>query len=261
LNDRHERQLAASACGEQRQNVKGRHRAEFVTVKYHAFFQLSFVSVRNGKQLTRQVLDHEPRHEVFRRIFLRDDQKNRTLLSGKVLRIDRAVIAEHLLLLGIDERIQAGKHRGHDGGHALFGGTGCCGRHPACLMCIRQAVYQNLKSIFLAHGSHQFLHQLEHRHDVPLVMPRAVRWNELRQRHDHGCQHTLRCVIEVRVLPAILLVATRIDNGLGQDLCVLFRRSPRLQVVRMFPRKVHVAVDQRHQIVSIRADRVAQVDH
>ena len=128
-------------------------------------------------------------------------------------------------------------------------------------MRIRQAVYQNLKSIFLAHGSHQFLHQLEHRHDVPLVMPRAVRWNELRQRHDHGCQYTFCCIIEVRILPAILLVTARIDDGLGEDLRVLFRIRPRRKVVRMLTGHVHVAVDQRHQIVSIRADRVAQVDH
>ncbi len=39
------------------------------------------------------------------------------------------------------------------------------------LMRIRQAVYQNLKSILLSHGSHQLLHQFEHGHDVPLVMP------------------------------------------------------------------------------------------
>ena len=36
--DRHERQLAASACGEQRQDVKGRHRTKFIAVKYHALF-------------------------------------------------------------------------------------------------------------------------------------------------------------------------------------------------------------------------------
>ena len=82
-------------------------------------------------------------------------------------------------------------------------------------MRIRQAVYQNLKSILLAHGSHQFLHQLEHGHDVPLVMPRVARWNKLRQRHDHGCQHALCCVIEVRILSTILLVAARIDDGFG----------------------------------------------
>ena len=38
LDDRHERQLAAAACGKERQNVKGRHRAEFVAVKYHTLF-------------------------------------------------------------------------------------------------------------------------------------------------------------------------------------------------------------------------------
>ena len=103
LDDRHERQLTASACRKQRQNIKGRHRTKFIAVKYHALFQLSFVRVRNGEQLSRQVLDHEARHEVFRRIFLRDDQEDRTLLGCKKLRIDWTVIAEHLLLLGIDE--------------------------------------------------------------------------------------------------------------------------------------------------------------
>ena len=128
-------------------------------------------------------------------------------------------------------------------------------------MRIRQAVYQNLKSIFLAHGSHQLLYQLEHGHDVPLVMPRVARWNKLRQRHDHGCQYTLCCIIEVRVLSTILLITARIDDGLGKDLCVLFRIRPRRKVVRMLTGHVHVTVDQRHQIASIRADRVAQVDH
>ena len=79
IRDRYKRQLAASPSGEQRQNVKGRHRTKFIAVKYHALFQLSFVRVRNGEQLSRQVLDHEARHEVFRRIFLRDDQEDRTL--------------------------------------------------------------------------------------------------------------------------------------------------------------------------------------
>ena len=128
-------------------------------------------------------------------------------------------------------------------------------------MRIRQAVYQNLKSILLAHGSHQLLHQFEHGHDVPLVMSRAVRWDKLRQRHDHGCQHTLCCVIEVRVLSTILLVAARIDDGFGEDLRIFFCIRPCCKVIRMLTRHVHIAVDQRHQIVSIRADRVAQIDH
>ena len=80
-------------------------------------------------------------------------------------------------------------------------------------MRIRQAVYQHLKSILLAHGSHQLLHQFEHGHDVPLVMSRTVRWNEFRQCHDHSGQYTLCGIIEVRILPAILLIAARIDNG------------------------------------------------
>ena len=128
-------------------------------------------------------------------------------------------------------------------------------------MRIRQAVYQNLKSILLSHGSHQLLHQFEHGHDVPLVMSRTVRWDKLRQRHDHGCQHTLCCVIEVRVLSTILLVAARIDDGFGEDLRIFFCIRPCCKVVRMFAGYVHIAVDQRHQVVSIRADRVAQVDH
>ena len=35
--------------------------------------KLAVVIVCNRKQLTRQVLDHEACHEVFRRVFFRDD--------------------------------------------------------------------------------------------------------------------------------------------------------------------------------------------
>ena len=44
---------------------------------------------------------------------------------------------------------------------------------------------------------------------------RTVRWNEFRQCHDHSGQYTLCCVIEVRVLSTILLIAARIDNGVS----------------------------------------------
>ena len=56
---------------------------------------------------------------------------------------------------------------------------------------------------------------------------------------------------------AILIVTARIDDGFGEDLRIFFCIRPCCKVVRMLTGHVHVTVDQRHQVVAIRADRIA----
>jgi len=56
-------------------------------------------------------------------------------------------------------------------------------------------------------------------------------------------------------------VAVRVHDGLGQNLRVLFRPRPGRKVCRVRPADVHVAVDEREQIVAVRAGRVAQIDY
>ena len=93
--------LAASACGEQRQNIKGRHRAEFVAVKYHALFQFSFVRVRNGKQLPRQVLDHKPRHEVFTGVCITTTEWQRSFSAQTEVRFSK--LSEEEIIYYVDK--------------------------------------------------------------------------------------------------------------------------------------------------------------
>ena len=106
-----------------------------------------------------------------------------------------------------------------------------------------------------------FLHQLEHGHDVPLFVSGAVQWNVLCQEQNNRREQPLSGIVEERILPAILIVTARIDDGFGKNLRIFFRFCPRRKVVRMFPCDVHVAVDERQQIAPVRARRVAQIDH
>ena len=110
MNDRHERQLAASTRGEQRQDVKGRHCAKLVAVEDNAVLQLAAMLIRHGKKFTREVLNHQTRHKVFGIVFLRKYKENRGFLGGKVFRIDGTVKTKHLLQLGIQKSIQPGQH-------------------------------------------------------------------------------------------------------------------------------------------------------
>ena len=54
-------------------------------------------------------------------------------------------------------------------------------------------------------------------------------------------------------------VPLRADDGLGEDLGVLFGFGAGSEVVRLFSGNVHIAVDERQQIVAVRAGGVAQV--
>ena len=55
-------------------------------------------------------------------------------------------------------------------------------------------------------------------------------------------------------------VSLRADDGLGEDLGVLLRLCAGSEVVRLFSGDVHIAVDERQQIVSVRAGRITQID-
>ena len=80
LDDRHQRQTAGPARGEERKDIKGGHRAQLVAEEHNAVFQLTAVLVGHGEQLAGQILDHQSGHEVLGRIFFRQDQKDRALL-------------------------------------------------------------------------------------------------------------------------------------------------------------------------------------
>ena len=67
-------------------------------------------------------------------------------------------------------------------------------------------------------GSHQLLDDLEHGHDVPL------RWRaELRHQQDGSGEQALGGVVEELVLPEVLAVHPRRDDGLRDDFGVSFR--------------------------------------
>ena len=54
-------------------------------------------------------------------------------------------------------------------------------------------------------------------------------------------------------------VSLRADDGFGEDLGVLFGFGAGSEVIRLFSGDVHIAVDERQQIVAVRAGGVAQV--
>ena len=55
-------------------------------------------------------------------------------------------------------------------------------------------------------------------------------------------------------------VSLRADDGFGEDLGVLFGFGAGSEVIRLFSGDVHIAVDERQQIVAVRAGGVAQID-
>ena len=55
-------------------------------------------------------------------------------------------------------------------------------------------------------------------------------------------------------------VSLRADDGLGEDLGVLFGFGAGSEVVRLFSGDVHIAVDEHQQIVAVRAGRITQID-
>ena len=89
-----------------------------------------------------------------------------------------------------------------------------------------QQTHQFLELVAPSPGGtlHQkLLHQLEHRGDMPHLIPACFLWGqELRQEQNYRCQESFCRIIEVGVLTTISTVTLRIDDGLGEDLRVLF---------------------------------------
>ena len=55
-------------------------------------------------------------------------------------------------------------------------------------------------------------------------------------------------------------VSLRADDGLGEDLGVLFGFGAGSEVVRLFSGDVHITVDERQQVVAVRAGGITQID-
>ena len=131
-------------------------------------------------------------------------------------------------------------------------------------MGVRQRVHQDLESVFPFAGfagSQQILHQFEYADDVaslPLIFP--GRRQVLRQQEDDGGEEALRRVIEEGVLSVVGSVPLWIHDSLGEDLGVLFRLGPRRQIGFILAADIHVVVDERQEIVSVRPCWVTQVD-
>ena len=126
----------------------------------------------------------------------------------------------------------------------------------------RQLVHKQLKagaSPRTTRWLQQILHQLEYRHDVPsFLRVLLIRRQKLRKQQDRGRQQALRRIVEEGVLP-VVRVSLRADDGLGEDLGVLFGFGAGSEVIRLFSGDVHIAVDERQQVVAVRAGGVAQV--
>ena len=75
-------------------------------------------------------------------------KKSRTSFRGKGLRINGVIKTEYLLHLGIQERIETGQDRGHDGRHGLVRGVEGRARQPSCLVRRWEQIHERLESIF-----------------------------------------------------------------------------------------------------------------
>ena len=105
LDNGYQRQAPGTACGEQRQDIKGRHGAQLVAEEHHTVLQLSVVFIRQEKQFPGKVLDHQTGHKIFGSILFRENQKNSTLLPHKLLCINASIKAQHLFQLRIQKSI------------------------------------------------------------------------------------------------------------------------------------------------------------
>ena len=204
LDDRHHSQPTGAACTEQRQDVEGGHGPQLVAEEHNTTRQPSAVFIRHGEQLPCQRLDHQACHEIFGLILLRQDQEDSGLLRRKPLGVHGAVKTQHLLQLGVQKGVEARQYRAHDRGHGL---VGCVQRRPGkppCLVLRGQLLHEDGKPVFAPHPrwSQQFLHQLEHGHDVPpLLFP--IRRQKFCQQEHHGSQQALCGIVEIGVLAVV----------------------------------------------------------
>ena len=131
----------------------------------------------------------------------------------------------------------------------------------------RELFQQKLELILSLHpaGSQQFLHQLEHRHDVALfngISVRVLGGQILGHQQEHGGQQALGGIVEKGVLPILGAVAAAgVDERLGEDLGVFLRLSLCCQVFGVGLIDIHVLVDQMKQVVAVRAGGITQIQH
>ena len=229
-----------------------------VSVEHRPVGQLPAVLIRHGEDLPVQLLDNQRHHEEFAGIFLGHYQEQGGGFLAECLRVHRRIKAQQLLHLRIQEPVQPGEGRGHDRSHGLFSGGDSRPGKPPGLMCGREESHQVLKlvaALFSGDRSHELLDDLEHRYDVPL------RWRaELRHQQDGSGEQALGGVVEELVLPEVLAVHPRRDDGLRDDFGVSFRLGLEQECVRVLPVGVHVLVHQVQQVESIAAGGVAQVN-
>ena len=232
-------------------------RPELVGVEHGPVGQFPAVLIRHGEDLPVQLLDDEAHHEEFIGIFFRHHQEQCGLLLAESLRVHGGVEAQQLLHLAVQKGVEPGQGGGHDRGHGLVGGGGGGPGEPFRLVGFRQQRQQRLELglAFGLAGGHQLLDDFEHGHNVPL------RWRaELRHQQDGGGEQALGGVIEKLVLPEILPVHPRRDDGLGDDLGVPLRFGLVEQIVRVLPVRVHVLVHQVQQVEPVAAGGIAQVN-
>ena len=127
----------------------------------------------------------------------------------------------------------------------------------------RELFQQELELILSLHpaGGQQFLHQLEHRHDVALFNGIAVRvlgGQILGHQQEHGSQQALGGIVEKSILPILgAFAAAGVDEGLGEDLGVFLCLGLCCQVFGVGLIDIHVLIDQVQQVVAVRPGGIA----
>ena len=264
MDDGYQRQLPGPAGREEGEDVKGGHGAQLVTEQHHTVFQFTAIFICHRKQFPAESLDHKARHEILAGVFFGEDEENGRLFTGERFGVDGAVEAEDLLQLRIQKGIEPGEDGGHDGHHGLIRTVQSRSSKPPGLMGVRQFVHQNLETVFSLCGSagrQEVLHQLKHADDVPPLCPCIlVRGQILRQQQDHSGEQALGRVIEKGVLTVLGCIPIRVDDGLGEDLGVLLCLGTGRQILLILTTDVHIVVDERQQIVSVRSCGVPQVN-
>ena len=100
----------------------------------------------------------------------------------------------------------------------------------------------------------KFLNNLEHRHDVSFL-----RLTEFRDEENGRRDQTFCGIVEVAVLTEAARFHAGENDGLGDDLGVLFRLGFVLYFIRPGI-QIHVLVDKVQKVVSVRAHGIAQVN-
>lgn len=101
-------------------------------------------------------------------------------------------------------------------------------------------------------GFQEILYQLEYRDDVAAVLGVLfIGRQKLSQHQDDRGEKTLCGIVEEGVLPAVAVIAVRVDNGFGKDLGILFGLRTCYQILRVVPGNIHIAVDQCQQIIAV----------